>query len=194
MKMILFLLSTIVLVGCNCAKEKTNQKNAPEMISEMNSEKMNDTVAYEESVMLLGKANKTGLLQDPFRIWFADGYKNYVPDPETMEKLKPLLKNVDIKVFMGTWCSDSQREIPHFYKILEASGFDENKLTLIAVTEEKDTPQNYEAGLNIEYVPTIIFSREGKEMGRIVESTVETLEKDMLAILSGAGYKHTYED
>ena len=194
MKMILFFLSTIVLVGCNCAKEKTNQKNAPEMISEMNSESINDTVAYEESVMLLGKANKTGLLRDPFRIWFADGYKNYNPDPETMEKLKPLLKNVDINVFMGTWCSDSQREIPHLYKILEASGFDENKLTLIAVTEEKNTPQNYEAGLNIEYVPTMIFSREGKEMGRIVESTVETLEKDMLAILGGAHYKHTYED
>ncbi len=194
MKKMLFLLSIFILIGYSCAKNKKTEKNSTEMISEKNSEKINDTVAYEESIMLLGKANKEGLLQDPFRIWFAEGFKNYNSDPKTIEKLKPLLKNVDIKVFMGTWCEDSQREIPHLYSILEATDFNESQLTIIAVSEEKDTPQNYEAGQNIEYVPTIIFSREGKEMGRIVESTVESLEKDMVAILSGADYKHTYED
>src|SRR5690606_18438893 len=92
------------------------------------------------------------------------------------------------------WCEDSQRETPHFYKILDAANFDESKLTLITVSEEKTTPQGYEEGKNITNVPTIIFYKNDKELGRIVEYPIESLEKDMFAILSGKDYKHAYAE
>lgn len=164
------------------------------MISKNNNEKINDTVPYEETVMLLGKANRKGLQIDAFKDWFDAGYDTYSVDSETLEKIKPLLKDVTITLFMGTWCEDSQRETPHFYKILDQANYDESKLDLITVSEEKTTPQGFEEGKNITNVPTIIFYKNNKELGRIVEYPIETLEKDILAILSGKEYKHAYAE
>ena len=93
---------------------------------------------------------------------------------------------------MGTWCSDSQREVPSFYKIMNAIGYQTNKIDLISVDREKSTPQELEKGLDINYVPTIIFYKYGEEINRIVEAPIESLEKDILTILSGNAYKHTY--
>lgn len=200
MKKIIIILSAILLVACNSSKEKNKvEKNtSTEMSSESRSlgtkEKINDTVPNEDSVMLLGKANRKGFQMDAFKDWFNTGYEAYKIDSETLVELKPLLKDVTITVFMGTWCEDSQRETPHFYKILDDVNFDESKLTLITVSEEKTTSQGFEEGKNITNVPTIIFYKNDKELGRIVEYPIESLEKDMLAILSGKEYKHAYAE
>jgi len=196
MKKLFIILSATLLVACNSSKEKNNvdENTSKEIISENNKEKINDTVPYEDSVMLLGKANRKGFQMDAFKDWFNTGYEDYKVDSETLEKLKPLLKDATITVFMGTWCEDSQRETPHFYKILDETNFDESKLTLITVSDEKTTPQGFEEGKNITNVPTFIFYKNDKELGRIVEYPIESLEKDMLAILNGKEYKHAYAE
>ena len=196
MKKLFIILSATLLVACNSSKEKNkvDENTSKEMISENNKEKVNDTVPYEDSVMLLGKANRKGFQMDAFKDWYNTGYEDYKVDSETLEKLKPLLKEATITVFMGTWCEDSQRETPHFYKILDEANFDESKLTLITVSDEKTTPQGFEEGKNITNVPTFIFYKNDKELGRIVEYPIESLEKDMLAILSGKVYKHAYAE
>ena len=196
MKKIIIILAAILLVACNSSKEKNKveKKTSTEMISENNKEKINDTVPYEDSVMLLGKANRKGLQMNAFNEWFNPGYEDYKMDSEVLEQLKPLLKDVTITVFMGTWCEDSQRDTPHLYKILDNAKFNESKLTLITVSEEKTTPQGFEDGNNITNVPTFIFYKNQKELGRIVEYPIESLEKDMLAILSGKEYKHAYAE
>lgn len=99
-------------------------------------------------------------------------------------------------MFLGTWCGDSKREIPVFYKILEAAKFPENKLQVIAVdkTEEayKQSPNHEEKGLNIHRVPTFIFYKNGLEVNRIVESPQETLERDILKIVTNNKYTSKY--
>ncbi len=196
MKKLFIILSATLLVACNSSKEKNklDKNTSKEIISENNKEKINDTVPYEDTVMLLGKANRKGFQMDAFKDWFNTGYEDYKVDSESLEKLKPLLKDASITVFMGTWCEDSQRETPHFYKILDETNFDESKLTLITVSDEKTTPQGFEEGKNITNVPTFIFYKNDKELGRIVEYPIESLEKDMLAILSGKEYKHAYAE
>jgi len=62
------------------------------------------------------------------------------------------------------------------------------------VDEDKKTPSGSAAAKGITNVPTFIFYKNGTEIHRIVESPIDFLEDDMLAILSGAAYKHTYED
>lgn len=199
MKKILLIISVITLTACNSSKEKNKMdKNSSEtsIVESENSgmEKINDTIPYEESVMLIGKSNRKGLQMDAFKDWFNPGYTDYKPTSETISKIKPLLEDVSILVFMGTWCEDSQRDVPHLYKVLDDAGFDESKLTLINVSEEKTTPQGFEEGKDILNVPTIIFYKNEKELGRIVEYPIETLEKDMLSILSGKDYKHAYAE
>lgn len=91
MKKLFIILSAIFLVACNSSKDKTKVDENPskEMISENNKEKINDTVSYEDSVMLLGKANRKGLQMDAFKDWFNAGYADYKIDSETLAQLKP---------------------------------------------------------------------------------------------------------
>lgn len=85
---------------------------------------------------------------------------------------------------MGTWCSDSREQIPAFYKILDELNYPSDKVTLICVDRKKKGLSNEADGLNIELVPTIIFYRNGEEIGRIIETPQESLEKDLLGIIN----------
>ena len=59
------------------------------------------------------------------------------------------------------------------------------KTTLINVDKNKKGKRDEIEGLAIELVPTIIFYKDEKEIGRIIETPKDTLEKDMLDILMG---------
>jgi thiol-disulfide isomerase/thioredoxin len=147
----------------------------------------------EKKEMLVGKITKSDLLQEPFAIWFKTGEESYKPKATAIDLLKKIKQDYTISIFMGTWCGDSKEQVPHFYKIMTAIDFDLSKTTLIAVNREKTTPEKYEGGLNITNVPTFIFYKNGKEIKRIVETPVETVEEDMLKILTAQPYKHQYE-
>lgn len=143
---------------------------------------------------LIGKIEKSAFAEGQFKGWFNRFYDSYSSDKKVVKKLKRKFKGVTIVGFMGTWCGDSKRETPSFYKVLEQANFDFKNLTLIAVDRSKKTPDNLEKGLNIIRVPTFIFYKKGKEIGRYVEYPRESLEKDILTIVSGKEYKHSYQE
>lgn len=142
---------------------------------------------------LIGITTRADFNQQPYANWFNRIYDNYTVSPATAKKLKKALKNVTIKAFMGTWCGDSRRETPKFYKLLSAANFDLKKLEMITVNRGKRTPDNLQKGYNIIRVPTFIFYKKDKEIGRYVEYARESLEKDILKILTGKEYKHSYD-
>lgn len=178
MKNIIYIFSTLLFLSCGNQKE------------------YNTTVIDEEenAPMLINWATIEGLKKEPFISWYTENHDAYQVDNATAESIKPLLKGVKIKAFMGTWCSDSQREIPSFFKIMETIGYNTDNIDLITVNRDKTTLLGLEKDLNIEYVPTLIFYKDSKEINRIVESPIESFEKDMIAILSGKPYKHTYAE
>ena len=145
---------------------------------------------------LLGLIDKQGLTQPPFNVWFSKNYESYLTNDKEVAKLKNALKGYKITVFLGTWCGDSKREVPRFYKVLDAAGFPEKHLKIIGVDNDrasyKQSPGGEEKGLNIHRVPTFIFYKNGKEVNRIVETPRETFEKDILKITTGETYKPNY--
>jgi len=151
------------------------------------------TAIKDPSGNLIGIANKESFLAEPFNEWFAPNYDAYETNKEVIEKLKPLLKEVTIKGFMGTWCGDSQDQTPVLYKILDEAGFDYDKFELITVNRSKSTPDNLQEGFNIERVPTFIVYKNNNEIGRFVEYPRASVEEDLLKIVSGQPYKHSYE-
>ena len=151
------------------------------------------TAVKDEAGNLVGIANKESFLAEPFNAWFTPNYTSYETDKEVMAKLTPLLKDITIKGFMGTWCGDSQDQTPVLYKILDEAGFNYNQLEIITVNRSKVTPDNLQEGLNIERVPTFIVYKNSKEIGRFVEYPRESVEADLLKIVSGQPYKHSYE-
>jgi len=152
------------------------------------SQSFNHEETQNKSTFLLGKINKEALREAPYVTWFTKGFDEYTPDVATINSLKESLATYTITAFMGTWCGDSKREIPRLYKILEATQFPLDRLTIIAVARNaenyKQSPGGEHEGMNIHRVPTIILYKDGKEVNRIVESPVVSLEEDMLAILN----------
>jgi len=199
----LLVFSTLIF-GCNNSKQGAENKESQDSATlEQSGENagfsewnMNKQVAdtIDGGMMLLGPINAQGLNQEPYSLWFEENTKAYTPDMTVVEEIKPLLKSCYIKVFMGTWCEDSQREVPALMKLLNLTEFDQSQLEIIAMTHDKDTPENYEADYEIEFIPTIMFFKDGAELNRIVEYTQETMELDLLKILKQQAYTPAYAE
>ncbi|MCA2005517.1 MAG: thioredoxin family protein [Ignavibacterium sp.] len=140
-----------------------------------------DTVKNKK--MLIGYCTREAFQDTAFKDWFDEHYNNYQPDYEILDKLEGKLDNISITIVMGTWCSDSREQIPAFYKILGELNYPSDKITLICVDRKKKGLSDEADNLNIELVPTIIIYRNVNEIGRIVETPQESLEKDLLGIL-----------
>ena len=145
---------------------------------------------------LVGIADRTMLQQAPFNSWYDLFHKDYQVDETVISQLKPHMKGVKIKLFMGTWCGDSKHEVPRIIKILLAAGMDTSNLSIIAVGNGVDmykkSPQGEEIGLNIRRVPSLIVYEKKKEIGRFIEYPVVSIEKDLLRILLKDGYVPNY--
>lgn len=114
----------------------------------------------------------------------------YQPDPTVTAMLAPMVTDQDhIEVFLGTWCSDSQIHVPHFYSILEQLERDGVQIPVeyVAVDRSKREPAELVANRSISLVPTIIVYRGDQEIGRIEETPQSLLEDDLLMIFASAG-------
>lgn len=149
---------------------------------ELNKKKQ-DT--YRNKEIMINNCTRESVCNFPeFKTMYDTMYESYAPDAETITALKPLMDGVKVTIVMGTWCGDSKLQVPHFYKITDQLGITEQDMTLICVDGEKKAENGLIDNMNIERVPTFIFYKEGKEIGRIVESPKDTLEKDALELLS----------
>ncbi len=153
----------------------------------MFAQELNKIIIDEEydKEILVGICDRNGLESEVFAEYFNAGYEEYTPDPSIIKQLKKMKKGLEIVIVMASWCSDSEEQVPRFYKILDGIGFKESHIKLIAVDEAKTAGDTDISGLGIERVPTFIFYKGGREIGKIVESpTGSTLERDMLLILT----------
>lgn len=150
------------------------------------------TAWSQEADFLLGSIQRADLESGAYKTWFAENYEAHSLENNLVSNLEKAFQEIEVTVFMGTWCSDSQREVPAFFKILDALKVDVN-IDMIAVDKDKLAPDGSATEAGITHVPTFIFGRNGKEINRIVEFPVISLEQDILAILQGQDYKHAYE-
>ncbi|MCF6169617.1 MAG: thioredoxin family protein [Bacteroidales bacterium] len=133
--------------------------------------------------ILVGYCNEAGLEKGEFGVYFKSQYETYAPKEKTIEKLKKKIGDYSIKIVFGSWCSDSQLQVPRFYKILDVLDFQKSKLEIIGVDRNKNALVVNIKDLKIEFVPTFIVYKYGKEVGRIVETPVKSLEDDLLNII-----------
>ncbi|MDA9068831.1 thioredoxin family protein [Gammaproteobacteria bacterium] len=112
---------------------------------------------------------------------FQDNYEEYQPG----NLLDPaLFRDIEIYVLFGTWCHDSQREVPRFLQLLNSLNIQENYIHLIGLNFLKNEPLDRGKHFQIKKTPTFVFLRNQKEIGRIVEMPEISLEADLLKILS----------
>jgi len=134
--------------------------------------------------MLVGICDREAFLTSDFSDWYNKEYSDYRVNQDILSLIKKDYTDLKILIVMGTWCGDSRREIPRFYKILDEIQFPDSNLTMVAVNRKKQGLLNETDGLNIQLVPTIIFYKNGGEIGRIIETPVKSLEEDITNILT----------
>jgi cyclophilin family peptidyl-prolyl cis-trans isomerase/HEAT repeat protein len=112
----------------------------------------------------------------------------YKPDVTVLEMMKPLVRAGDrVEVFMGTWCDDSQREVPKFLRIaddLKSQFGVELPVRFVAVDKSKQQPAALLEGKSLAKVATFIYYRGDQELGRIEERPQGVFEDDLLALMA----------
>jgi hypothetical protein len=117
--------------------------------------------------------------------------ENYQPPAAAVSALKANTSDAQVIVALGTWCSDSRNYVPKLIKALKAAGNDHLKVKMIGIDSRFHTPLPTIQQRKLINVPTVIVERNGREIGRIVETpAVDTMEEDLAAILTGKPNVH----
>ena len=92
----------------------------------------------------------------------------------------------EVTVYLGTWCGDSRREVPRFWKALDAMGGSAPfQVRYVGIDRHKQEPAADVGRDGVLYLPTFIVRRDGREVGRVVETSPHGIESDLLALLTG---------
>lgn len=151
---------------------------SPEKINQT----MFDTTIQEE--IMIGNYDYEGVVKSNiFRQYIDQSIEEYVPYTDFLLEHKDSIQKITITIVFGSWCSDSQREVPRLLMLLKSLDYPMDRLKIIAVNRQKKVPQMDISDLYVEYVPTFIFYKGKYEVGRIIEQASESLETDMASFL-----------
>ncbi len=131
---------------------------------------------------LVGHVTRKAL--ENYETWKTLRADDYTPDPAAVRTIASHWRGVRVLVILGTWCKDSKRDLPRFFKIADLAKIRLDSVTLVAVDRSKKDAEGLAEANKIERVPTFVFFRGKREVGRVIEKPVTTLENDMAAILS----------
>ncbi|HNU82925.1 MAG TPA: hypothetical protein PKO05_05805 [Thermoanaerobaculia bacterium] len=108
------------------------------------------------------------------------------PDPEAAAALLALPAGPRVVVLFGSWCSDSRHELTRLWNAFDLAGGEPRfEIVYVGVDRAKAEPAAWVEGRDLRFVPTFYVERDGREVGRIVESSPHGIESDLLALLTG---------
>ncbi|TGE84682.1 thioredoxin [Pseudoalteromonas sp. KS88] len=133
-------------------------------------------LAMADKGPFVGEISTTRLLADYAK--FNKEFTVFTPSNDELAKIQQL-DGKDIVVLFGTWCHDSEREVPRLLKLIAQSEVALKSLTLVGVGYDKRDPQGIAQQYNLEYTPTMIVLDDGKEIARMIEKPKVSLASDL---------------
>ena len=115
---------------------------------------------------------------------YEERYLRYVPDARMVEQLRTLSTPTDLILFMGGWCPDCRIQVPRLLKILVEVRDIPLTIRIVEVDREKRDDAGIAEAHSVMKAPTFLFLRDGNELGRIVEAPLESMDVDMVRILT----------
>jgi thiol-disulfide isomerase/thioredoxin len=131
---------------------------------------------------LVGHVTRASL--EDYETWKTLRAQDYTPDAAAVTAIAERGKDVQVLAIVATWCPDSRREVPRFFKIYDRAGLGMGTVTMVAVDRSKKDADGLTAKHDILRVPTFVFFRGDKEIGRVVERADTTLENDIAMIVA----------
>lgn len=132
-------------------------------------------------------------LGEPFREKFFTRKQTYKLNQEVITQLKKFADKFVVVAFSAEWCKDCAANIPVLALISEETGLEvrvfgglmKDPLSHIRKWRIPPSPPEVET-FRVDKIPLIIlFSKEGKEVGKIIENPLKpTLEEELLTVIS----------
>lgn len=115
-------------------------------------------------------------------------YQAYQPTSKELQAIGRI-EGKTLVVLFGTWCHDSEREVPRLLKTLAIAEVNLTSLRLLAVSPGKQLPKGEHRDYGLRYTPTfILFDSDPEpgdlELGRVIERPVLSVAEDLAAILA----------
>jgi thiol-disulfide isomerase/thioredoxin len=134
--------------------------------------------------ILLGWVDREGTVSQDFLEDEQLKYDTYLADTESIVYLNNAFsadESLNILVVFATWCGDSKAHVPDFYKVADLAEI--TNIKYLAVNRKKNAGAIDMSAMDIQRVPTFIVYKGDLEIGRIIESPISSLEKDLVSIL-----------
>lgn len=133
--------------------------------------------------VLIGYCDRNAYEIPRYKRWFDEWYEKQEPESYVLSKInKDFFRSLEILVFSASWCGGCRTELARFYKIMDVLDLQPKRLTVIYVNKQKQVPGLDLSEYQFSRVPTFIFYRNNREIGRISERPADTLESDILEI------------
>jgi thioredoxin 1 len=101
-----------------------------------------------------------------------------------LEALKSKLgTGVRIDVYLGLWCPDSLNNVPQFIRIVDRLGAGVTVRYFSLPKKADKSIRYFVENLKVDRVPTFLFYRGDKEIGRIVENPKIGMIEDFMDIV-----------
>jgi thiol-disulfide isomerase/thioredoxin len=130
---------------------------------------------------LVGPVTRAAL--EDYETWKTLRAQDYSPDPAAVKTIAERGGDVTVLAIVATWCPDSKREVPRFFKILDEARVGMVRVTMVAVDRSKKDAGGLTEKHAVQRVPTFVFFRGEKEIGRVTERATTTLENDIALIV-----------
>jgi len=109
---------------------------------------------------------------------FNQQYNAFTPTEQDVALMQKL-EGKELIVLFGTWCHDSEREVPKLIKLLEVSKVSLASIDYVAVGYNKRDDGGVAEANDLQYTPTFIVKDNGKELVRVIEKPTATLAQDL---------------
>ncbi len=152
----------------------------------------------DSAAVLLGPVTRGQLAAEIWPEHFSKEYTGYEVNDTLLNDLRGAMEGAHLTIYFGTWCHDSRRQMPRFFSLMDELGVSPERIAMIGLNRAKETPLRLRSGqapvdgqeaVNIHHTPTFIIYRANEELGRIIETPVESLEADLLKILRREPYR-----
>jgi thiol-disulfide isomerase/thioredoxin len=134
--------------------------------------------------ILIGWVNREGISSKDYLVNEQLKYEAYEANPEALKFITKAFskeKSLRILVVFATWCGDSKMHVPEFFKVADLAKI--KNVKYLAVSRKKTAQDIDMSKMDIQRVPTFIVYKGKTELGRIIESPNENIEKDLVRIL-----------
>jgi thiol-disulfide isomerase/thioredoxin len=106
---------------------------------------------------------------------------------DSLKTLGKSITGIEIEVYLATWCGDSHDHVPTFTAVLDevkrVARVEPKSVKYYGLSKKK-TYDGYTNPRSIDRLPTFVFFRNGKEIGRIIETPKKSILEDVIGIVS----------